>query len=315
MRLLKRCSIMASIALAMAMSGQASAQQYVIKFQMEGLKGVKTYDFNSHTFTNCGKTGQQGPTLASCRAAYGVEWAQDDVHFSMSTQGIQVWSVPDDGKYRIVARGAQGGKGCDDGPNTDCRAGGRGAIISGDFTLSAEDKVAILVGQMGEHTRAQAGNDGGGGGGGGTFVVPLATPTVPLLVAGGGSGGNEHGASVNASANDGSTTNGGSGTGAGGGLLGNGDGGSIGGKSFANGGVGGSVSVTGCNGGNNYYGDGGFGGGGGGNGVSCTGGGGGGYQGGNERAGGYSYLRQNAQNPSRSVSNAGHGRVTITKLN
>ena len=55
---------------------------------------------------------------------------------NLNTQGIQEWSVPVSGTYKIEAWGAKGG-----GVN-----GGNGAYISGSFSLNF-DTTKIVVGQ------------------------------------------------------------------------------------------------------------------------------------------------------------------------
>lgn len=57
--------------------------------------------------------------------------------------GIQSWTVPTTGTYRITAVGGRGAAG-DEG-----REGGRGAELSGDFTLTAGATLRIAVGQQG----------------------------------------------------------------------------------------------------------------------------------------------------------------------
>jgi hypothetical protein len=69
----------------------------------------------------------------------------------MTTQGIQLWTVPISGYYTIRAAGAEGGS-CYD-------FGGRGAIVEGSYYLTRNTVVSILVGQMGVSGR----NCGGGG--------------------------------------------------------------------------------------------------------------------------------------------------------
>ncbi len=122
------------------------------------------------TFTNCGATGAQGPTQAQCNATYGGA-----VSVSVSA-GIQSWTVPATGTYRITAIGAQGASA------QVGRAGGRGARIAGEFNLTGGQILKLVVGQQG------AGQNSGsnGGGGGGSFVI--SSTDVPLLVAAGGGG-------------------------------------------------------------------------------------------------------------------------------
>jgi hypothetical protein len=195
------------------------------------------YSFTSHTFTNAGQTGWQGPELSTVRSAYttaGATWAQ--TYLNMTTRGIQEWTVPATGSYTIRAKGAAGGN-----PGTF----GRGRDIETRTELTRGEVIQILVGQQGGMTD----NSPQGAGGGGTFVV-RGTET-PIIVAGGGGGrgaisANEY---VNSNASDqtsgnkggdGSGTlngeggiNGGGGeqgyAGGGGGLLSNGTGGYNGG--------------------------------------------------------------------------------------
>lgn len=248
-----------------------------------------------YTFTAAGATGNTGPTQFMLDTAYlGTNLAGNVT----SVGGIQYWVVPSSGSYKIEAYGGQGYG----------AFGGRGAHITGDFTLTAGDTLKILVGQMAGHylNYPSTTYNHQFGGGGGSFVTTINN--APLVVAGGGGG--NHGTSYFASCDGQITQNGASGANAatvgaggtggmgglqatsadgGGGLLGNGTGGAPG-QAFINGGLGGIDEGTGgfgCGGGtsswNNYRGGGGGGySGGGNNGGSCcpAGGGGGSYNGG-----------------------------------
>ncbi len=133
------------------------------------------YDFNSHTFDNCRQEGRRGPTVSMCRNRYGASWVERDVYYDMSTRGIQRWTVPEDGTYRIEAAGAWSGD-----------PSGGGAVVRGDVQLEAGETLSILVGQKGASPSSR-----GTGGGGGTFVArgsDLQKADL-LLVAGGGSRG------------------------------------------------------------------------------------------------------------------------------
>ena len=66
------------------------------------------YAFSSHTFTNCNKTGKDGPTLSECKTVYTDTWT-DEGYLNMTTQGFQEWTVPLTATYRISAYGAEGG--------------------------------------------------------------------------------------------------------------------------------------------------------------------------------------------------------------
>ena len=277
------------------------------------------YSFSSHTFTNAGVAGRTGPTLTQLRSAYTPTWTGDTNYLNVVTQGIQEWTVPRTGTYRIEAWGAEGGRG-EQSVSKPIRTG-KGARMRGDFTLTGGDVIRILVGQRGGDFVTST---YGGGGGGGTFVT--TNTNTALIVAGGGNG--ESWGSWNAQAPDGLAdnnnvtggTDGGDGDrgSGGGGLTGDGSVGSFGstdsvGKSFTNGGVGGL--------GINDGGDGSFGGGGG---ARYEGGGGGGYSGGqvvppNEfdttfptyGAGSYN----GGTNQSNTAGNrSGDGQVTITLL-
>ncbi len=63
-------------------------------------------------FTNCQAIGRIGPTLLQCRSSYiNHPWTQDTVnnYLNMTTNGIQLWTVPITSKYTITAAGACSG--------------------------------------------------------------------------------------------------------------------------------------------------------------------------------------------------------------
>ena len=187
------------------------------------------------------------------------------------TGTIVNWSAPSAGLYEITAWGAQGGA----GPSG--AAGGLGAEVGGQVTLTLGETLSILVGGAGDAGVGDGVFDPGGGGGG-SYVVSGA---AALVVAGGGGGGTFSGAGAAgvAGAPYGSGGGGSGGTaGGGGGFSGDGGGsrGATGGKAFLNGGDGGPGFFWE----GNLGGDGGFGGGGGGDGFYGSGGSGGGYTGG-----------------------------------
>jgi len=269
------------------------------------------FAFTSHTFTTCGQSGQSGPAQSSCQSSYSsTSWAGNTTYFSVSG-GIQQWKVPQTGTYRIEVWGARGGA---------ASYYGWGARMRGDFSLTVDQVLKILVGQAGT-------DNNNAGGGGGTFVTTSSNSA--LIIAGGGGGGysstshgNRHGTTsttgrVTDYGSGATSGNGGEGyhAGGGGGLTGNGGGSGTGGSSFTNGGSGGNTSGGGV---------GGFGGAGGGHSGRNAGGGGGGYSGGaggyaNCGAGGGSY--NNGSNTSNSSGESvgaspanPHGQVVITKL-
>ncbi len=122
-----------------------------------------------------------------------------------ATGALQLYVVPESGRYAIEAAGAQGG-------GHPAARGGKGARLRGVFQLRAGDLLNVVVGQQGlpglnvvpldegewsfiktHHANAAQTQSRGGGGGGGTFVwkntLTGGRPDWPLLAAGGGGGG------------------------------------------------------------------------------------------------------------------------------
>ena len=93
--------------------------------------------------------------------------------------GIQRWTVPYTGEYKIEAVGASGGY---ETRSNSRQYRGRGARIIGAFLLSKGETIQILVGQEGGINRRSSTC----GGGGGTFVVRGSN--TPTIIAGGGGG-------------------------------------------------------------------------------------------------------------------------------
>lgn len=132
------------------------------------------YMFSSFTFSTCGATRHNGPTFAQMKSAYvGTAWTQDDANLRMTTQGIQLWTVPASGNYTIEAKGATAGSQGENG-----RYVGKPALMTGTFSFAQGQILRILVGQTGWDGSTRP----GWGGGGGTFV---AINNDPLIVAGG----------------------------------------------------------------------------------------------------------------------------------
>jgi hypothetical protein len=275
------------------------------------------YSFTIATFSPGTQTGNTGPSLAVAQAGItstgDISWRTNSSYFDVQN-GIQIWTVPKTGTYRITAAGARGGQSTNWGP-----WGGTGASMRGDFALVGGDKIKILVGQQGDS------NTYDGGGGGGSFVTTF--DNTPIIIAGGGGGGSASGFSGSGgkngvTTNAGYSTSGGAGgtngsgggqwstAGGGGGLTGNGGNaaGGWGGYSFTSGGTGGSQQARG-----------GFGGGGSGGGTNGAGGG-GGYSGGGgsawsyDGAGGGSWNNGANQVNTTGGGPAGNGFVTIERL-
>lgn len=187
------------------------------------------------------------------------------------TSSLVPFTVPINGIYQIVAFGAQGGDGFYFNVfSSGFSAGGKGAEIGGNFTLTAGEVLQIAVGGAGQPASMIGGKFGGSGGGGSFIVGPGNTP---LVIAGGG-GGMFAGEPYDG---EGSLTTSGNGNGGPGGCCAPGDGG---GGFFSAGGTGVAPGDATGGGWPNLAGGipgGGFGGGGG---AARSAGGGGGYSGG-----------------------------------
>lgn len=165
------------------------------------------YPFASHTFTPCGATGSNGPTIDQCRTEYaikaGLSWP---IQFlTMKTQGVQEWVVPTSGTYKVTAAGARGGS------YSATFQGGAGKIVERTMNLEAGAKLHIVVGQepvvpVGYDNYSNVRDIPGrqSGGGGGTFVFDnTVSPQTVALVAGGGGGFNMDSTSPGGSASSG----------------------------------------------------------------------------------------------------------------
>ncbi|CAH0598780.1 unnamed protein product [Chrysodeixis includens] len=169
-----------------------------------------------YRFTTCGATGRFGPNQSMCDAAYNESALSVSVVHSPPYQGIQLWEVPAEGLYTLIARGASGGLG------SAWVGVSHAAQVRALVELHKSERVYVLVGQQGINAckktlSAQEGQsecsrpsnesrpvfasrthevrnthvtDGGGGGGGATYVFLLDKDgqAFPLLVAGGGGG-------------------------------------------------------------------------------------------------------------------------------
>lgn len=268
-----------------------------------GAGATALYSFTNATFTPGSQTGNTGPSLSIAVAGLtgtGVDsWKNNTSYFNV-LNGIQNWTVPVAGNYKITAAGARGGYSTNWG-----RWGGFGALMVGTFTLTRGEILKILVGQVGSNNVYDA------GGGGGSFVTK--SDNSPLIIAAGGGGGSASGFSGSGSPAGNSGTNGystswfsggnggtggqGATAGGGGGLTGNGSGSWLG-YSFTNGGTGGAGQALG-----------GFGGGGGGGGTNGAGGG-GGYSGGGASYWSYDAAGGGSFNGGTSQTNTTGGNTT-----
>ena len=130
--------------------------------------------FTSGT-TWSGDGGRTGQSIAAIRSQIGNPgWANSYLTMPAST-GYALWTVPQNGTYRITLAGAGGKTG-----NSYIYAGG-GRIVRGDMTLTAGAQYYITVGCS---PTSQVAQNGGGGG----MSVFATSASVPIMVAGGGGG-------------------------------------------------------------------------------------------------------------------------------
>ncbi len=137
--------------------------------------GAALYPFTDATFTPGGALNKTGPTLTQAITGLtgtGVSAWKYDTNFFNTSSGIQLWTVPVTGSYRIETWGARGSN----SGGWANAAGGYGSRMRGDFTLTSGAVIKILVGQTGGDYY---------GGGGGMTAVATSTNT-PLIVSGGG---------------------------------------------------------------------------------------------------------------------------------
>ncbi|PFX13967.1 Protein HEG-like 1 [Stylophora pistillata] len=125
-------------------------------------------------FTNVNATGRYGPTTLGSHYA-----GQDHDGQVTLSSGIQLWTVPYTGDYKIEAIGAAGGY---DPSSNSTHYRGKGTRMIGTFRLSNGEVIKILCGQEGGINKREWSS----GGGGGTFIARGAN--TPLIIAGGGGG-------------------------------------------------------------------------------------------------------------------------------
>lgn len=160
------------------------------------------YQFTSFLFYSP-INGSTGPSLSQLLSVYYTPtnpWLTNTNYFNMTVNGIQQWTCPKTGSYRIKCIGATGG--IHNGSYSPAFPGA-GAIIEGDFQLTSGQILNIVVGQKPSSVTGTSYN--GAAGGGGSFVYTGNIGGTGLLICAGGGGGTGHGG--------GNTTTGGNGLG------------------------------------------------------------------------------------------------------
>ena len=142
------------------------------------LKPPPLYDFVEHTFTNANVVGATGPTLTQMRNEYSPTWTDNDEFFNSTGDGIQIWTVPADGTYKIEVFGGSGGN-----PGNYWGEPGKGAKVEGKIILTQGSKLYISIG----HEGYQSGSfTAFGGGGKGDELSSLSSQAMGDGVTGGG---------------------------------------------------------------------------------------------------------------------------------
>tara|TARA_Y100001970_G_scaffold293482_1_gene440566 strand:- start:24588 stop:26663 length:2076 start_codon:yes stop_codon:yes gene_type:complete len=138
-------------------------------------------------FTNCGKTGRNGPSQKDCDNTYGsgvVSMENDD--------GKQLWKVPVTGNYMITTIGSNG----NDRYNSKTlkyNNGGKGYLLKAKYSLNKNDELKIIVGHKGL-TSEYGAYKFPGSGGGGSFIWKKDNDDWEILIVAGGGGGGAGGA-------------------------------------------------------------------------------------------------------------------------
>lgn len=140
---------------------------------------------NSMLFKSLVSRGEnEGPDLVTMQSAYqnnAGAWAGNNRFlYQAGFEGYQTVAIPKDGLYRFEIGGGRGGK-CSNRGVTIMY----GASATGDFYLTKDQRITMVVGVGGGDYSSPHGNEAGGGGA--TWVYDNTNNT--LLMAAGGAGG------------------------------------------------------------------------------------------------------------------------------
>ena len=133
---------------------------YEMPMQISGIFGYKC------KFTTLNGIGRTGPTKIGEYYQHGCHF--QDTILDPKQEGMQLWTVPHSGKWRIICCGAKGGDSIDFEEDNHL-FGGKGAQVGGIVQLYKNDIIKICCGQMGE--TSYIGTYGAGGGGGTFFIL------------------------------------------------------------------------------------------------------------------------------------------------
>ena len=71
----------------------------LIRFNIIFVLSTVSLFSNSYNFNNCNSTGAMGPSLSDCEFYYAGTTLEGNI--SIESTGIQVWTVPESGQYKI----------------------------------------------------------------------------------------------------------------------------------------------------------------------------------------------------------------------
>lgn len=179
---------------------------YVRKLKYNVIKTAVSILFGTVLFCYSGNTVTTHAEVIG--GANGTTFVEGQTNTYSYTGGVQVFTVPTSGLYKLEVWGAKGGRGDATGSGFDGAGGGGGGYSSGYISLNAGTPLYICVGGGGWGNRESQGsgtgyNGGGGGtcsdGGGATHIAINNNRGVlsnysenqneVLIVAGGGGGG------------------------------------------------------------------------------------------------------------------------------
>ena len=109
--------------------------------------------FYKCTFTNLNGIGRRGPTEMK---DYKGKLHAKDTQLDSKQKGMQLWTVPQTGTWKVVCYAAQGGDSILAQKN-EYMHGDLGAIVGGAIKLYRNDVIKILVGQVGDTNKGRGG--------------------------------------------------------------------------------------------------------------------------------------------------------------
>ena len=151
--------------------------------------GVLWYGYVKDEAGNVGEPCKDSSTLY-------IDTTPFEVQSLSYTGGVQEFTVPYTGKYKLEVWGASGGQGCQNGSCNSNYAGGLGGYSYGEKQLTAGTKLYIVVGGAGATVGTSSCDGGAGGYNGGGTGGNDSNCDKPSIEPGAGGGGATHIATV-----------------------------------------------------------------------------------------------------------------------